>query len=65
MCENLYYESVYFKELHNDQAYNREEKSLRHVVMVAKFWDDNKPKIYQKKVNLHCFKLHRSYSPLY
>ena len=23
---------------------NREEKSLRHVAMVAKIWDDNKPK---------------------
>ena len=21
MCENLYYESVYFKELHNEQEY--------------------------------------------
>ena len=24
---------------------NREEKSLRHVAMVVKFLDDNKPKI--------------------
>ena len=27
---------------------DREEKSLRHVVMVAKFLDDNKPKIHLK-----------------
>ena len=27
--------------------YNREEKSLRHVAMVAKFLDDNKPKAFQ------------------
>ena len=27
---------------------NREEKSLRHVVMVATFLDDNKPKILFK-----------------
>ena len=40
--------------------YNREERSLRHVVLVAKFLDDNKPKIHQKE-NLHRFKLHRSY----
>ena len=26
--------------------FNREEKSLRHVVMVAKFLDDNKPKCH-------------------
>ena len=39
---------------------NREEKSLRHVAMVAKVLDDNKPKIHQKE-NLHRFKLHRSY----
>ena len=26
--------------------YNREERSLRHVAMVAKFLDDNKPKIH-------------------
>ena len=32
----------------------REEKSFRHVAMVAKFLDDNKSK-------RHCFKLHRSY----
>ena len=38
----------------------REEKSLRHVTLVAKRLDDNKPKIYQKE-NLHRFKLHRSY----
>ena len=28
------------------RGHNREEKSLRHVVMVAKFLDDNKPKIH-------------------
>ena len=28
---------------------NREEKSLRHVAMVAKFLDDNKPKTSLKK----------------
>ena len=27
---------------------NREEKSLRHVAMVAKFLDDNKPKVHLK-----------------
>ena len=27
----------------------REEKSLRHVAMVAKFLDDNKPKIHLKR----------------
>ena len=26
----------------------RQEKSLRHVTMVAKFLDDNKPKIHLK-----------------
>ena len=39
---------------------NREEKSLRHVALAAKFLDDNKPKIHQKE-NLHRFKLHRPY----
>ena len=29
--------------------FNREEKSLRHVVMVAKFLDDNKPKMSRTK----------------
>ena len=38
----------------------REEKSLRHVALVAKRLDDNKPKIYQKE-NLHRLKVHRSY----
>ena len=38
---------------------NGEENSLRHVAMVVKFLDENKPK---KKVNSHTFKLHRSYS---
>ena len=27
---------------------NRQEKLLRHVAMVAKFWDENKPKIHLK-----------------
>ena len=27
---------------------NREEKSLCHIAMVAKFLDDNKPKIHSK-----------------
>ena len=29
-------------------APNRQEKSLRHVAIVAKFLNDNKPKIYFK-----------------
>jgi len=33
-----------YMEMKVSQAYNREEKSLRHVAMVAKFLDDNKPK---------------------
>ena len=41
ICANVPYESVYFKELHNDQEYYREEKSLLHVAMVAKFLDDD------------------------
>ena len=40
---------------------NRAEKSLRHVAIATKFLDDNKLKIHLK-VNLHCFKVHRSYS---
>ena len=40
---------------------NREEKLLHHVAMVTKFLDDNKPKRHLKKLNSHCFKLHRSY----
>ena len=40
----------------------REEKSLRHVAMVATFLDDSKPKKSLKKVYSHYFKLHRSYS---
>ena len=39
----------------------REEKSLRHVAMVAKVLYDNKPKKHLK-VYSHYFKLHRSYS---
>ena len=31
------------------QAYNREERSLRHVAMVTKFLDDNKLKTSLKK----------------
>ena len=42
---------------------NREEKSLRHVAMEAKFLDDNKPiKSLTCKSLSHYFKLHRSYS---
>ena len=36
------YQKVLISEAKN--ALNREEKSLRHVAMVAKFLDDNKPK---------------------
>ena len=32
----------------NSRAKNREEKLLRHIVMVAKFLDDNKPKRHLK-----------------
>ena len=39
----------------------REEKSLRHIAMVAKFLNDNKPKIHLKE-NSPYFKLHRPYS---
>ena len=36
-------------ELENASASaNREEKSLCHIAMVAKFLDDNKPKIHSK-----------------
>ena len=41
---------------------NREEKSLRHVAIVAKFLDDNKPKIHLKRELAVWLKLHRSYS---
>ena len=40
---------------------HREEKSLRHVAMVVKFLDNNKPKT-SLKVNSHWFKIHQSYS---
>ena len=40
---------------------NREEKSLRHVAIVAKFLDDNKL-IKSLKVYSHYFKPYRSYS---
>ena len=43
---------------------NREEKSLRHVAMVATFLDDNKPKRHLK-VDSHSFKLPRSYLILF
>ena len=36
---------------------NREEKSLRHVAMVAKFLDDRKPKIHLKSAFLCCVHL--------
>ena len=39
---------------------NREEKSIRHVAMVANVLDDKKRKRHLK-VNSRCFKLHRSY----
>ena len=39
-------------------ADNKEEKSLRHVAMVAKCLDDNKP-MKHLKVYSHYFKLHR------
>ena len=29
--------------------YREEEKSLHHVALEAKFWDDNKPKTSQKR----------------
>ena len=38
ICRGSYYSDMY-----NPRLTNREEKSLRHVAMVAKFWDDNKP----------------------
>ena len=44
------------------KEYTREEKSLRHVAMVAKFLDDNKPKRHLKSgFALFHWKLHRSY----
>ena len=39
---------------------NREEKSLRHVALVATFLNDNKPKRHLKS-EFNFFKLHRSY----
>ena len=48
------------RRVHNIITVYRGEKSLRHVAMVAKFLDDNKPKRHLK-VDSHCFKLHRSY----
>ena len=44
---------------YSDRDFNREEKSLRHVAMIAKFWGDIKP---IKPVYSHYFKLHQSYS---
>ena len=32
----------YYSDMYNPRLTNREEKSLRHVAMVAKFLDDNK-----------------------
>ena len=40
---------------------NRQEKLLRHVAMVAKFLDDNKPKIHLKS-KFALFQTCRSYS---
>ena len=40
---------------------NREEKSLRHVAMVAKIWMTANRKSHLK-VYSHYFKLHQSYS---
>ena len=34
---------------HGSVPFNRKEKSLRHVSMVVKFLDDNKPKIHSKR----------------
>ena len=40
---------------------NRQEKFLRHVVMMATFLDDNKPKfLFKSKFAL--FQVHRTYS---
>ena len=36
-------------EMKVSQAYHGEEKLLSHVAMVAKFLDDNKPKMSLKK----------------
>ena len=46
------------------RGHNREEKSLRHVVMVAKFLDHNKQKIHLKSkfALFQTRSLHRSYS---
>ena len=41
---------------------NREEKSIRHVAVIAKFLDNNKPENVTYKVNPHFFRLHRSSS---
>ena len=40
---------------------NREEKLLRHIVMVATFLDDNKPKILFKS-KFALFQVHGTYS---
>ena len=40
----------------------REEKPLRHVAMIAKILDENKPKKSRYEMNSLLFKLHRSYS---
>jgi len=51
----------FVKETGSKFVVHREEKSLRHVAMVVKFLDDNKPKT-SLKVNSHWFKIHQSYS---
>ena len=38
-----------YVEMKVSQAYHGEEKLLSHVAMVAKFLDDNKPKVSLKK----------------
>ena len=43
---------------------DREDKSLRHFAMAEKFWMTTNQKNTQK-VNLLCYKLHRSYSILF
>ena len=41
---------------------DREEKSLRHVAIAAKFLDENKLRTSLNSLNSHCFKRHCSYS---
>lgn len=42
--------------------YNREEKLLCHIAVVAKFFEWQQTENFTYKVNLHCFKLHWSCS---